>query len=55
MSPNNPLIRLLVMMVAIAAALRLTWLLIEPLLPILAIALVILGIVRATLWYRRRW
>ena len=53
---NNPLMRIAIGVVAIAVALRLAWLLIEPVLPALAVALVALAIVRVATWYRRdRW
>lgn len=56
MNFDNPIMRLLVGVVAIAAALRLTWLLIEPVLPALAVAIVALTTVRIATWYRRdRW
>lgn len=55
MSLGNPLIRLLIGIVAIAAALRITWLLVEPLLPVLAVALVAFALIRVALWYRDRW
>lgn len=53
---NNPYLRVLAGVVAVAAALRLTWLLIQPVLPALAVAAVILAIARAAHWYRHdRW
>jgi len=53
---ENPIMRVLIGVVAIAAALRLTWLLIEPVLPALAVAFVALAIIRVATWYRRdRW
>ena len=56
MSFDNPFMRMLAYIVAVAAALRLTWLLIEPVLPALAVAIVALAIVRVATWYRRdRW
>lgn len=55
MSWENPLMRVLFGIVAIAAALRLAWLLIEPVLPIVAVALVAFAIFRAASWYRGRW
>ena len=56
MNFENPFMRLLVGIVAIAAALRLTWLLIAPVLPALAVAVVAFAIVRLASWYRRdRW
>lgn len=55
MNLDNPFIRALAYVVAVAAALRLAWLLIDPVLPILALALVALAIYRALAWYRGRW
>ena len=56
MNAGNPIMRLLVGIVAIAATLRLTWLLIEPVLPALAVAVVAFSIVRLVTWYSRdRW
>jgi hypothetical protein len=53
---ENPFIRLLAGVVAIAAALRLTWLLIEPVLPALAVAVVAFAVIRIVSWYRNdRW
>ena len=56
MNFENPIMRLLVGVVAIAAALRLTWLLIEPVLPALAVAVVAVAVIRIASWYGRdRW
>ena len=56
MNFENPIMRLLVGIVAIAAALRLTWLLIEPVLPALAVAVVALTVLRLAVWWRdERW
>ena len=56
MNFENPIMRLLIGIVAIAAALRLTWFLIEPVLPALAVAVVAFAIVRLATWYGRdRW
>ena len=56
MNNGNPIVRLLVGIVAIAAALRLTWLLIEPVLPALAVAIVAFALIRVATWYRNdRW
>jgi hypothetical protein len=56
MNLDNPLVRMVAYVVAIAAALRLAWLLIEPVLPALAVALLALAIVRVVSWHRRdRW
>ena len=56
MNEKSPIMRLLIGIVAITAALRLTWLLIEPVLPALAVAVVAFGIVRVATWYGRdRW
>ena len=49
MNLDNPFIRALAYIVAIAAALRLTWLLIEPVLPALAVALIAFTIVRVAI------
>ena len=56
MNEKSPFMRLLVGIVAIAAAIRLTWLLIEPVLPALAVAVVAIAVIRIASWYRRdRW
>ena len=55
MNTNNPFVRVLIGIVAIAAALRLTWLLIEPVLPALAVAVVAFAVIRVVSWYRGRW
>ena len=56
MNFENPIMRLLIGIVAIATALRLTWLLIEPVLPALAVAVVAIAVIRIASWYRRdRW
>lgn len=56
MNLNNPLVRALACVVAIATALRLTWLLLEPVLPALAVALAAFAAWRLVGWYRDdRW
>jgi hypothetical protein len=53
---NNPLIRLLVMVVAVAATLRITWLLIRPVLPALAVTATVFGVLWLVRWWRdERW
>ncbi len=56
MNSENPIVRLLVGVVAIAAALRLTWWLVQPVLPALAVALVAFAVIRVVAWCRHdRW
>lgn len=56
MNTQNPIMRVLVGIVAIAAALRLTWVLIQPVLPALAVGLVAFAVIRVVGWYRHdRW
>lgn len=56
MNTQNPIVRMLVGIVAIAAALRLTWWLIQPVLPALAVALVAFAVIRVVGWYHHdRW
>ncbi len=56
MNTENPIVRLLVGLVAIAAALRLIWWLIQPVLPALAVAVVAFAVIRIVSWYRDdRW
>ena len=52
----TPLLRFVAAIVAIAVAVRLTWLLIEPVLPALAVAVVAIAVIRIASWHRRdRW
>jgi hypothetical protein len=53
---NNPVMRLLIGVVAVALAIRIVWLLIQPVLPALAVALVTFTIFRVVSWWRdERW
>ena len=55
MNPNSPYIRFLAGIVAVAAAIRLTFELLRPVLPLLVVAMVVLAVVRAVSWWRGRW
>lgn len=52
---NNPLIRALVVLVMIAAGIRLIFWLLMPVWPYLAAALVIFTVIRLVRWHQRRW
>jgi len=52
---NDPVIRVLVWIVAIAVAVRLIYELLAPVAPWLLAALVLLGLARLVSWYRGRW
>ena len=52
---NNPVIRVLAVVVAIAASVRLIFELLEPVWPFLLVALIALGLLRAMRWWRGRW
>lgn len=52
---NNPYMRLLTWMVAIAVAIRVTFELIGPVLPYLICGIVLVAIARLVNWYRGRW
>ena len=47
--------RFLISGVAVAVAIRVTWLLIQPEVPAIVVVIVGIGIVRAVSWYRGRW
>ena len=55
MNPSNPWLRFFFGLVAVAVAIRVTWLLIKPELPAIVVVVVAIGIVRAISWYRGRW
>lgn len=55
MNPTNPILRFFFGVVLVAVAIRVSWLLIQPALPVIVAVLVVLGIVRAISWYRGRW
>lgn len=56
MNFGNPVMRLLVAVVAIAVAIRVVWLLIQPVLPALAVAVVAFAVLRIVGWWRdERW
>jgi hypothetical protein len=52
---NNPLIRVLVVLVMIAAGIRLIFWLLMPIWPYLAAALVIFIVIRVARWHQGRW
>ncbi len=52
---ENPLLRMLAVVVMIAAGIRLIFWLLIPVLPYLAAALVVFTVVCLTRWYRGRW
>lgn len=51
----NPVIRVLVVIVMVAAGIRLIFELLAPVVPYLLAALVVFTILRLTNWYRGRW
>jgi hypothetical protein len=56
MAPHNhPLIRLLVLIVLVAAGVRLIFELLTPIFPYLVAALIVFTIVRLSQWHRGRW
>lgn len=52
---KDPVIRFVAWIVAVAAAIRVTFELIWPVLPYLAGAVALVGIARLISWYRGRW
>lgn len=52
---ENPLMRVLAVIVLIAAGIRLTFELLEPVWPYLLAALVLLAVIRLSWWWRGRW
>jgi hypothetical protein len=52
---NNPYMRFLAGIVAAVVAIRLVVELLRPVLPVLAVATVVFGVVRVVGWWRRRW
>ncbi len=52
---ENPLIRVLAVIIAIAAGIRLVFELLEPVWPYLLVALIVFAAVRAVRWWRERW
>lgn len=55
MNPSSPWLRFLAGIVAVALAIRLTFELLQPVMPYLLAALVVLATVRLVAWYRGRW
>lgn len=55
MTPHSPWLRFLAGVVAVAVAIRLTYELLQPVLPALAVLAVVVAIVRLVGWYRERW
>lgn len=52
---SNPYVRFAVGLVAVAIAIHVAWQLVQPALPFLAGAIVLVLLVRAYLWYRDRY
>jgi hypothetical protein len=52
---NDPVIRFLAWIVAIAVAIRVIFELIAPVLPYLVVGLIVFTVVRVVNWYRGRW
>jgi hypothetical protein len=52
---ENPFIRMLAVIVAIAAGIRLIYWLLTPVAPYLLVALIAFTVVRLVTWYRSRW
>ena len=55
MSEHSPYLRFLAVVVGTALALRFAWLLIRPLLPVLAGVLITYALWQLIRWYRERW
>jgi hypothetical protein len=55
MTPHSPWLRLLAGVVAVALAVRLTYELLQPVIPALLVVAVVVTIARAVAWYRERW
>ncbi len=54
-TPTDPWFRFLFWIVATAVAIRVSWLLVRPVLPALAVLVVLVVIARLIVWYRGRW
>jgi hypothetical protein len=52
---DNPLLQTLVVVVAIAAGIRLVFWLLQPVWPYLLVALALFAVLRLASWYRDRW
>jgi predicted PurR-regulated permease PerM len=52
---RSPYLRFLAVVVGTALALRIAWLLIRPLLPVIAAVLVLYALWQLIRWYRERW
>ena len=52
---ENPLIRVLAVVVMIAAGIRLIYWLLEPVWPYLLAAVIVFTVLRLVRWYRERW
>jgi hypothetical protein len=52
---ENPLIRMLAVIIAIAAGIRLIYELLKPVMLYLLVAVLFLAVVRLVSWYRGRW
>jgi hypothetical protein len=55
MNQSNPLLRFSVGLVAAAFALRLTWELLQPIVPAIVAVLAALSFWRLIFWHRNRW
>lgn len=55
MSEHNPYFRFLLVVVGTAVALRITWMLIRPVLPAIAVVLAVVAVWQLVRWYRDRW
>lgn len=55
MNEHNPYFRFLAVVVGTALALRITWLLIRPVLPVIAVVVAAAAIWQLWRWYRGRW
>ena len=55
MRPDSPWLRFLAAIVAVAVAIRLTYELLQPVIPALLVLAVIVAIARLVAWYRGRW
>jgi len=52
---EHPLVRMLVVIIAIAAGIRLTYELLKPAMPYLLAGLIVFAVIRIVSWYRNRW
>ena len=55
MKPDSPWLRFLAGIVAVAVAIRLTYELLRPVIPVLLVLAVVVAIARLVAWYRGRW